>query len=188
MFWQFTNDEWLEKLKDREWRVYWKLIMLIHDRSVDGRITHSWRALAYLLGLKRKNTTLFRILKKFHEAGKIVWENYEEFASRIPEELRDRLGIDPEIGVSEQGIIPKWKMSKGGLIWDKVTLFSPQVAGMLKKEMSTMRGKFYSPYKPCCYYPECQFRRSIGECDRCSDPEVARRRLEEVLRGSVAGQ
>jgi len=77
MFWQFYHDEWLEKLKDKEWRAYWKLIMLIHDRSDDGKITHSWHTLAYLLALKRKNTTLFRILKKFHEAGKIVWENYE---------------------------------------------------------------------------------------------------------------
>lgn len=181
MFWQFTNDEWLKKLNDKEWRVYWQVIMLIHDRSDGGRITHSWHTLAYLLGLKRKNTTVFRILKKFHEAGKIVWENHEEFASRIPEELRDTLEIDPEVGVSEQGTIPKWKMSKGGLIRDKVSLFSPQVVEMLKQEMSRIRGKFYSPYKPCCYYPECKFRRSIGECDRCSDPSLAERRLREAL-------
>jgi len=181
MFWQFYHDEWLEKLTDREWRVYWQLIMLIHDRSDDGRITHSWHILSYLLGLKRKNTTLFRILKKFHEAGKIVWENYEEFASRIPQELRNRLEVGPEIDVCERGIIPKWKMSKGGLIWDKVTLFSPQVVEMLKDELGRIRGKFYSPYKPCCYYPECRFRRSIGEHDRCSDPVLAERRLRELL-------
>lgn len=182
MFWQFYHDEWLEGLTDKEWRVYWQLIMLIHDRSDDGRITHSWHTLAYLLGLKRKNTTLFRILKKFHDEEKIIWEDYEEFASRIPEELRDKLRIDPEVGVSEHGTIPKWKMGKGGGIYDKVTLFSPQVVEMLKHELGRIRGKFYSPYKPCCHYPECQFRRSIGEPDRCSDPEVAERRLREALR------
>ena len=91
MFYEFYHDEWLEELTDKEWRVYWQLIMLIHDRSVDGKITHSWHTLAYLLGLKRKNTTLFRILKKFHEAGKIVWENYEEFASRIPGHAHNRI-------------------------------------------------------------------------------------------------
>lgn len=183
MFWQFYHDEWLEKLKDKEWRVYWQLIMLIHDRSVDGRVTFSWHTLAYLIGLKRKNTILFRILKKFHEAGKIVWENYEEFASRTPQELRSKLGVKPDVGVSGLGVFSKWRLSKGGGIYVKVTLFSPQVLEMLKEELGRIRGKFYSPFKPCCYYPECKFRRSIGECDRCSDPEVARRKLEEALRG-----
>ena len=28
MFWQFYHDEWLKKLNDKEWRVYWQLIML----------------------------------------------------------------------------------------------------------------------------------------------------------------
>jgi len=74
-------------------------------------------------------------------------------------------------------------MGKGGGIYDKVTLFSPQVIEMLKHELGRIRGKFYSPFKPCCYYPECKFRRSIGECDRCSDLTLARQRLEEALRG-----
>ena len=184
MLWRFYHDEWLEELTDKEWRVYWQLVMLIHDRSVDGKITHSWHTLAYLLGFGRKNTTLFRILKKFHDERKIIWENYEEFAERIPEELRDKLGVKPEVGVSRLGVISKWKLTKGGGIYDKITLFSPQVVEMLKEELSRIRGKFYSPYKPCCYYPECKFRRSIGQDDRCSDPSLAERRLREALRGA----
>jgi len=181
MFYQFYHDKWLEKLKDKEWRVYWQLIMLIHDRSVDGRITHSWHVLSYLLGLDRKNMTLFRILKKFHDEEKIIWENYEEFASRIPQELRSKLGVKPEVGVSGLGMFSKWKLNKGGGIYDKVTLFSPQVVEMLKHELGRIRGKFYSPYKPCCYYSECKFRRSIGEPNRCSDRSLAERRLREAL-------
>jgi hypothetical protein len=131
--------------------------------------------------MHNRNMTLFKILKKFHDAGKIVWENYEEFASRIPEELRDRLEVAPEIDLRERGTIPKWKMSKGGVIWDKVTLFSPQVVEMLKWQFRRIREKFRGPFAPCPYYPECQFRRSIGECDRCSDPSLAEQKLREAL-------
>lgn len=70
---------------------------------------------------------------------------------------------------------------QGGVIWDRITLFSPQVVEMVKEKMSRIRGKFYSPYKLCCYYPECKFRRSIGEKDRCSDPEVAIQKLRDAL-------
>lgn len=181
MYWELLGDPWLESLKDIEWRVYWQLVMLMFDRSEGGRVTHSWHILSCLLGMHNRNMTLFKILKKFHDAGKIVWENYEEFASRIPEELRNRLEVAPEIGVCERGTIPKWKMSKGGLIWDKVSLFSPQVVEMLKRQFREIRQKFRSPFKPCCYYQECQFRRSIGEDDRCSDPEVAIQRLRDAL-------
>jgi len=65
----------------------------------------------------------------------------------------------------------------------KITLFSPQVVEILKRQLRRIREKFRSPFKPCCYYPEYKFRRSIGECDRCSDPSLAERRLREALRG-----
>jgi len=86
--------------------------------------------------------------------------------------------------VSEHGNILMWKACKGRVIWDRITLFSPQVVEMLKHELGRIRGKFYSPYKPCCCYPEGKFRRSMGECDRCSDSSLARQRLEEALRGA----
>jgi hypothetical protein len=156
--------------------------MLLHDYTDDGRATFTWHILSSLVGLRNKNITMFRILRRLRDGEKIIWENYQQFAERIPEELRDRLGIGPEVAVSERGTIPKWKMSKGGVIWDKVALFSPQVVEMLKREFRRITEKFRSPFVPCRYYPECKFRRSIGECDRCSDRSVAERRLREALR------
>jgi len=181
MYRELFGDPWLETLTDKEWRVYWQLLVLVLDRSENGRVTHSWHILSCLLGMRNKNMTLFRILKRFHEDEKVIWENYTEFAERIPVDFRCKLGINPEIGVSKRGTIPKWKVCKGGRIYDHITLFSPQAVATLREEMSEIRHKLGSPFSPCRYYAECKLRRSVGECDRCSDPSLAEQTLRDAL-------
>lgn len=184
MFWQFADDEWLRKQKDREWRAYVQTTMQIYDVSLDGKVTFSWHHLSCLLGLRNKNMTLFRILKKFHDEKKLVWENYEEFASRIPAEVRDRLEIGPQIGVSERGTIPKWKMSKGGVIREKVRVFSPQVIelrNVFRRRFRRKRKPFQHGLEPCPYHAECQFLRAVGEKDYCADGSLRMYSLREAL-------
>jgi hypothetical protein len=190
MFNHFLQSEWSEKLTVKEWNVYVRLLMHIHDWPDHARIRNSWNFLTAILGMRNKNITVFRILKKFHEAQKVIWENYEEFTSRVPLELRDRLGIDPDIGVSEQGTIPKWKVCKGGVIRDRVVLFAPQVIEIheaLMREFRRKRKAFQRGSQPCPYHDECQFLRTVGEKDYCSDGSVARWRLEKTLRGHDKG-
>jgi len=144
--------------------VYWQIIMLLHDYSDDGRATFTWHILSSLVGLRNKNITMFRILRRLHDGEKIIWEDYNGFAERVPEELRSRLGIGPGLGVRERGTIPKWKMSKGGVIWDKLTLFSPQVAEMHKAYRSRFYGRISIPdgdLTRCPYYSACQFMRLV---------------------------
>ena len=175
----------LEGLSDTEWRVWWRIILLIDSESNDGRVRFTWNRLSGLLGLRNKNITLFRMLKKFHDEKKLVWENYQEFAERIPGELRDRLGIGPEVGVRDRGVIPKSRLTKGGVIWDKVTLFSPQVVEMHKarwRRFGRKRKTFEPGFEPCPYHDECQFLRTVGEQDYCSDGSLAIHRLREALR------
>jgi len=182
---QFMHDPRLSKLKRRgeEWPAYWRLLILIHDGSDDGRVTYNWHKLTHSLGFGRRNATLFRILKKFHEKGIIVWENYREFAERIPVEARERLGVGPEVGVSDRGTMAKGKMRYGRLIYDQVTLFAPQVVEVLKYELDRISQRFRNDFKPCCHLAECQFWRSIGKLDRCSDPalSVTAQELREAL-------
>jgi len=186
-YWDFIRDRWLRALPHRDWRVYWQIIMLLHDYSDDGRATFTWHILSSLVGLRNKNITMFRILRRLHDGEKIIWEDYNEFAERIPEELRDRLGIDPEVGVSERGTIPKWKMSKGGVIWDKVTLFSPQVAEMYKAYRSRFYRRIYIPggdLTRCPYYSVCQFMWSIRGNDSCPDGSNLGGKRDSVLRNA----
>jgi hypothetical protein len=189
MFNHFLHSEWSEKLTVKEWNVYVRLLMHIHDWPIGhGRVGNRWNYLTGILRMRNKNITVVRILKKLHEAGKVIWENYEEFASRIPLELRERLGIGPDIGVSEQGTIRKWKVGKGGVIRDRVVLFAPQVIEIHKELMREFRRKrkaFRRGLEPCPYHHECQFLRTIGEKDYCSDGSLARRRLEKASRPEV---
>lgn len=177
LFQEFLHDYRLDELTDKEWRVYWKIIMHIHDRSADGRVPHTWHLLSAILGVRNRNITLFRILQRLHRDQKVIWENYEEFASRIPLELRDRLGIDPDIGVSEQGTIPVWKVCKGGGIRDKVVLFAPQVIELHKafgRQFRKKRKPLQPGFEPCPYHDECQLLRMVRGKDYCSDGTVAR--------------
>jgi len=58
------------------------------------------------------------------------------------------------------------------------------VVEMLREERGRIREKLRDPLNPCRYYPECKFKRSIGEDDYCSDGSLVRQRPEEVLRGA----
>jgi len=76
-------DDWFSSLTLEERGAYLCLNLLIHNNTNDGKAEFSWNTLLRLLGLRSQNRRAYKLIRKFHDSGRIIWENHEQFTEYV---------------------------------------------------------------------------------------------------------